>query len=52
MTATKFTCTIETAHCEDCGSTEITVDQWGPICAECDGQIVNSDQCSGDHLDA
>ena len=40
-------CGIKTAHCEDCGGTEIIVGTQGPECDYCGGNIVNSDQCEG-----
>lgn len=42
-------CNRETAHCEDCGSDEITTDATGPVCAICGGRIVNPEDCDGLH---
>lgn len=42
-------CTIEGAHCEDCGSRELTIGPLGPVCDDCGGDLVNQDDCDGGH---
>ena len=48
--ALRYPCTIEDAHCEDCGAREFVMGVHGdPECGECGGDLVNPDHCKGAH---